>query len=185
MNWLTTAQSGKSLSFLLACISWVKARPRRRQWDCQGEAALAPADLGPFLAPAGGADMTSTRLRWTLTWAGAIGLIIATLIAPGLTDARQLSRMALASMTVPTGPSRSFRPSPPRLPANFRGRGRFIVSDLGVNVPFSWEGNRGNSQMDRRRSAVPDLVHQSDLPQHALHSHLQMAEHSAEPAPPL
>jgi hypothetical protein len=38
-------------------------------------------------------------------------------------------------------------PRPPRLPRDFRGRGRFIVRDLGVNVPFRWRGNDGNSVM--------------------------------------
>jgi hypothetical protein len=38
-------------------------------------------------------------------------------------------------------------PPHPFLPANFRGTGRYIVSDLGINVPFSWQGRDGNSQM--------------------------------------
>jgi hypothetical protein len=36
---------------------------------------------------------------------------------------------------------------PPRLPRNFRGSGRYLVPDLGVNVPFTWRGSDGNSQM--------------------------------------
>ena len=35
----------------------------------------------------------------------------------------------------------------PQLPADFRGRGRYIVRDLGVDVPFTWEGRDGDSQM--------------------------------------
>jgi hypothetical protein len=38
-------------------------------------------------------------------------------------------------------------PRVPRIPEDFSGRGRYIVSDLGVNVPFTWEGRDGNSQM--------------------------------------
>ena len=38
-------------------------------------------------------------------------------------------------------------PRPPRLPGNFRGKGRWIVRDLGITVPFSWEGRNGDSQM--------------------------------------
>jgi len=38
-------------------------------------------------------------------------------------------------------------PRPPRLPADFSGRGRYIVPDLGVNVPFTWESRDGDSQM--------------------------------------
>jgi hypothetical protein len=38
-------------------------------------------------------------------------------------------------------------PRPPHLPRNFRGQGRWIVRDLGINVPFSWRGRNGNSRM--------------------------------------
>lgn len=46
-------------------------------------------------------------------------------------------------------------PPPPKLPRNFRMKGRYIVPDLvdpatgvvGVNVPFTWEGKDGNVQM--------------------------------------
>lgn len=36
---------------------------------------------------------------------------------------------------------------PPRLPRDFRGSGRYLVPDLGVNVPFTWRGSGGNSEM--------------------------------------
>lgn len=46
-------------------------------------------------------------------------------------------------------------PLPPQLPRNFRCRGRYIVRDLvnpetgevGVDVPFTWEGRDGNVQI--------------------------------------
>jgi len=38
-------------------------------------------------------------------------------------------------------------PSPPRLPSDFRWEGRYIVRDLGVDVPFAWHGAGGNLQM--------------------------------------
>jgi hypothetical protein len=38
-------------------------------------------------------------------------------------------------------------PSPPQLPENFDWNGRYIVADLGVNVPFTWQGHDGYSQM--------------------------------------
>lgn len=38
-------------------------------------------------------------------------------------------------------------PAPPRLPRDFRGRGTWIVRDLGITVPFTWEGEDGDSQM--------------------------------------
>lgn len=88
--------------------------------------------------------MASTRLRRTLTAAAAGGLIATAVITPGLADTPQLPSTTLASVTVAAGP---VTPRPPVLPANFRGRGRYIVSDLGVNVPFTWQGSNGNSQM--------------------------------------
>jgi hypothetical protein len=38
-------------------------------------------------------------------------------------------------------------PSPPQLPADFTWTGRYIVPDLGVEVPFTWNGTDGNLQM--------------------------------------
>lgn len=49
----------------------------------------------------------------------------------------------------------SSHPLPPQLPRNFSWKGRYVVSDLidpetgkmGINVPFTWNGNDGNIQM--------------------------------------
>ena len=38
-------------------------------------------------------------------------------------------------------------PAPPRLPRNFRWKGRYVVPDLKIDVPFSWNGKDGNLQM--------------------------------------
>ncbi|WP_405419614.1 hypothetical protein [Streptomyces erythrochromogenes] len=38
-------------------------------------------------------------------------------------------------------------PPPPRLPRDFRGKGKWIVRDLDITVPFTWEGRNGDSQM--------------------------------------
>ncbi|MBD2898298.1 hypothetical protein amrb99_72650 [Actinomadura sp. RB99] len=38
-------------------------------------------------------------------------------------------------------------PLPPKLLRNFHGRGKYIVRDLGVTVPFTWTGRDGDSQM--------------------------------------
>ncbi|MER6449298.1 hypothetical protein DEJ51_33295 [Streptomyces venezuelae] len=38
-------------------------------------------------------------------------------------------------------------PLPPRLPRDFRGKGKWIVRDLDITVPFTWEGRGGDSQM--------------------------------------
>ncbi|MER6201949.1 hypothetical protein ABT234_31835 [Streptomyces sp. NPDC001586] len=50
------------------------------------------------------------------------------------------------------GTARSFgdaspTPPPPRLPRDFRGKGKWIVRDLDITVPFTWEGRDGDSQM--------------------------------------
>jgi hypothetical protein len=79
-----------------------------------------------------------------LTAAAAAGLTAVFVIAPGRAHVPRPPRMTQASVAAAAGPA---RPRPPRLPANFRGTGRYIVSDLGVNVPFSWQGSNGNSQM--------------------------------------
>jgi hypothetical protein len=42
---------------------------------------------------------------------------------------------------------RSQDPPTPELPRDFQGKGRYIVRDLGVDVPFTWEGRDGDSQM--------------------------------------
>jgi hypothetical protein len=88
--------------------------------------------------------MAATWLHRTLIAAAAAGLIAAAVTVPGLADAPQLPRTTLASITGPAGP---LTPRPPVLPANFQGKGRYIVADLHVNVPFSWQGSNGNSQM--------------------------------------
>ena len=108
--------------------------------------------------------MASTRLRRTLTAAAGISLIATAMTTPGLADAPQLPRTTLASVTVAARPA---RPRPPLLPANFRGRGRYIVRDLGVNVPFTWQGSHGNSQMiaggPRYRIWFTNLIYRNTL----------------------
>lgn len=43
--------------------------------------------------------------------------------------------------------SASSRPKPPRIPKNFNGKGRYLVPDLGIDVPFSFRGDDGNVKM--------------------------------------
>lgn len=38
-------------------------------------------------------------------------------------------------------------PEPPRIPDDFTWTGRYVVPDLGVEVPFTWHGNGGDFQM--------------------------------------
>jgi sugar lactone lactonase YvrE len=43
--------------------------------------------------------------------------------------------------------SASSKPSPPRLPKDFDGKGRYLVPDMGIDVPFSFRGSNGNVKM--------------------------------------
>jgi hypothetical protein len=38
-------------------------------------------------------------------------------------------------------------PPSPRLPRNFHGKGRYVVADLDVSVPFTWVAKNGDMQM--------------------------------------
>jgi len=38
-------------------------------------------------------------------------------------------------------------PQPPRIPKDFDAEGRYLVPDLGINVPFSFRGSNGNLKM--------------------------------------
>ncbi|MEW2142124.1 hypothetical protein AB0869_04810 [Micromonospora vinacea] len=87
--------------------------------------------------------MASGRTRRTLVAAVAGGLFALGVVAPG-PAAAPLPRAAQADG--PTVPEPR-EPRPPLLPADFQGTGRYIVRDLGIDVPFSWQGRDGNSQM--------------------------------------
>jgi hypothetical protein len=89
-------------------------------------------------------DMAPTRALRALVAAAAGGLIAIAAIAPGLAIAPSPPRTALADGTPPAAPE---EPRPPLLPANFVGTGRYIVRDLGIDVPFTWQGRDGDSQM--------------------------------------
>jgi hypothetical protein len=61
--------------------------------------------------------------------------------------------LVLVLTTVATGQSAGARsagaadPPAPKVPRSFTWSGRYIVPDLGVEVPFTWHGNAGNMQM--------------------------------------
>ena len=59
---------------------------------------------------------------------------------------RILALLALALFAdAPSGATEP--PLPPRLPRDFQWEGRYVVRDLGVDVPFTWQGQDGNMQM--------------------------------------
>jgi hypothetical protein len=88
-------------------------------------------------------------MAWTRArriWASAaVGLvaIIATVSSPVILPSRPVAAPADGSHE----PDSAEEPRPPRLPADFQSAGRYIVRDLGIDVPFTWEGRDGDSQM--------------------------------------
>lgn len=88
--------------------------------------------------------MASTRARHTWLPVAAVCLTALAVIASDVAVAPPPPRAALASGRAPITPE---EPRPPLLPANFQAKGRYIVRDLGIDVPFTWEGRDGDSQM--------------------------------------
>ncbi|MFD3475857.1 hypothetical protein [Streptomyces sp. NPDC058695] len=76
--------------------------------------------------------------------AGALALVPA---APSTAGADHRTGTALSFGTVAAPQAPSPTPPPPRLPRDFRGKGKWVVRDLDITVPFTWEGRDGNSQM--------------------------------------
>lgn len=52
-------------------------------------------------------------------------------------------------------------PLPPQLPPDFSWEGRWIVRDLGVDVPFTWQGRDGDLQMVA--GSETDAIHFTNL----------------------
>ena len=84
------------------------------------------------------------RVTTSAALAGAIA-IVSTVLPPAHAGTRPaLARSFNTVAAKQPGPP---TPQPPRLPRDFRGKGTWIVRDLGVSVPFSWDGRNGDSQM--------------------------------------
>ncbi|MFD7918128.1 hypothetical protein ACFV3R_02690 [Streptomyces sp. NPDC059740] len=96
--------------------------------------------------------------------AGMFALTSAVL-SPGGTTTR--AEAASAPRTGAATAPGAHTPRPPRLPEDFRGRGRWIVRDLGITVPFTWEGKDGDSQMVAGGPQYPiwftNLIHHGTL----------------------
>lgn len=73
--------------------------------------------------------------------------IVATVLPPAHAGTRTGAAQSPAAAVAAADRSGSPMPLPPRLPRDFRGKGTWIVRDLGITVPFSWEGRDGDSQM--------------------------------------
>ncbi|NLU75956.1 hypothetical protein HCC61_25445 [Streptomyces sp. HNM0575] len=88
------------------------------------------------------------RTTASATLAGVVAIVSAALPPTGASAGTRTEAAAAASSgTVAAKGSGSQKPAPPRLPRNFRGKGKWIVRDLGITVPFSWQGKNGDSQM--------------------------------------
>ncbi|MER6251427.1 hypothetical protein ABT224_08630 [Streptomyces sp. NPDC001584] len=85
--------------------------------------------------------------RRTATSAALVGVVTLVLAAPPSVGAEPRTGTAPLYGTVAAQRNASPTPPPPRLPRDFRGKGKWIVRDLDITVPFTWEGRDGDSQM--------------------------------------
>jgi len=76
---------------------------------------------------------------------GAIAIVSSALPPAGGAGTRTVTTPSFR--TVAAKGSGTPTPRPPQLPRDFRGKGKWVVRDLGVTVPFSWQGRNGDSQM--------------------------------------
>ncbi|MFE2477073.1 hypothetical protein [Streptomyces sp. NPDC059389] len=91
-------------------------------------------------------------MRWrgtcrTATSAALAGAVALVLAASPQAGAEPRSGAAPSFGTAAARQDASSTPPPPRLPRDFRGKGKWIVRDLGITVPFTWEGRDGESRM--------------------------------------
>ncbi|MFJ9079550.1 hypothetical protein ACIRO3_30580 [Streptomyces sp. NPDC102278] len=85
--------------------------------------------------------------RKTVTSAALAGAVALVLAAPPSIGGGPRTGAAPSFGTVAARLDTSPTPPPPRLPRDFRGKGKWIVRDLDITVPFTWEGRDGDSQM--------------------------------------
>lgn len=104
--------------------------------------------------------------RWLIPAIGG-ALAAVAVIAPAVSGARPLPDTGAANGPAPGGPADLPQPAPPQLPADFRATGRYLVRDLGVDVPFTWQGRDGDSQMIAGGPEYPiwftNLIYQGNL----------------------
>lgn len=93
--------------------------------------------------------------RKTATSAALAGVVAFVLAAPPPAGGEHRTGTAPSFGTVAARQDASPTPPPPRLPRDFRGKGKWIVRDLDITVPFTWEGKDGNSQMTAEARSTP------------------------------
>ncbi|WP_329403361.1 hypothetical protein OG523_03400 [Streptomyces virginiae] len=86
------------------------------------------------------------RKATSTTLAGVVALVLAAGTPVGA-QARTGTVPPFGAVTAGRSASPTPTPPPPRLPRDFRGKGKWIVRDLDITVPFTWEGRGGDSQM--------------------------------------
>ncbi|MFI6763736.1 hypothetical protein ACIBF5_31895 [Micromonospora sp. NPDC050417] len=87
------------------------------------------------------------RLTTVVGTAGSVLILALGASAPLYAQDRARSGFGVGAPAGDDGGHAPEEPPPPQLPADFRGTGRYIVRDLGIDVPFSWQGRDGDSQM--------------------------------------
>ncbi|MEX0991035.1 MAG: hypothetical protein WD004_02010 [Actinomycetota bacterium] len=78
---------------------------------------------------------------------GAVLVTALALLAGASASQGGAPRSLPAAPEVEVTPSAGFPPDVPQLPRNFRGRGRYVVPSLGVDVPFVWNADHGDMRM--------------------------------------
>ena len=91
--------------------------------------------------------MAMSGLRHTVA-AVTLGVLfaVAAFAAPQASAAPGVATTS-SGATATAESSRRPPPRPPHLPRDFRGRGRWVVRDMGLTVPFTWRSQNGNSRM--------------------------------------
>ncbi|MFD8999583.1 hypothetical protein ACFV0T_01125 [Streptomyces sp. NPDC059582] len=111
-------------------------------------------------------------MGWTLTRRAAASAALAgaiAIVSTMLPTAHAGTRTGGARSFAPVAEKRpnSPAPLPPRLPRDFRGKGKWVVRDLDITVPFTWEGRNGDSQMIAGGPQYPiwftNLIHHGSL----------------------
>jgi hypothetical protein len=88
-----------------------------------------------------------TRTRRAAASAAVAGVIVIIPAALPSEDAGPRTATTPSLETAAAKQVSSPAPKPPQLPRDFRGKGKWVVRDLGITVPFTWEGKNGDSQM--------------------------------------
>lgn len=84
--------------------------------------------------------------RRTATPAALVAAAVLALAAPPWVDVEPRTGTAPAFETVAAQQDVSPTPPPPRLPRDFRGKGKWIVRDLDITVPFTWRARTATAR---------------------------------------